>query len=208
MKHKKAITVLVLITALVSIAAAAAGILTDYGSGAYEYDSIRGDTITIYGKGLYQHMSAETAIQGIAQDYVTLFLAVPVLLISLFFARKGSVKGRFLLAGTLGYFFVSYLFYLLLAMYNPMYTAYTVILGASFFALALTLMSFDLNSIAALFGKNTPVRLAGGFLMFIVITIALLWLGVVLPPLFDGSVYPKQLEHYTTLVVQGLGRLP
>lgn len=30
-----------------------------------------------------------------------------------------------------------------------------------------------------------------------------LWLGVVVPPLVDGSIYPKELQHYTTLVVQG-----
>ena len=34
--------------------------------------------------------------------------------------------------------------------------------------------------------------------------IALLWLSVVLPPLFDGSIYPLELNHYTTLIVQGM----
>ncbi|NMB80748.1 MAG: hypothetical protein GYA14_02915 [Ignavibacteria bacterium] len=32
--------------------------------------------------------------------------------------------------------------------------------------------------------------------------IALLWLGVVVPPIIDGSIIPKQVQHYTTLIVQ------
>lgn len=31
-----------------------------------------------------------------------------------------------------------------------------------------------------------------------------MWLGVVVPPLLDGSVIPAEVEHYTTLIVQGL----
>jgi hypothetical protein len=33
--------------------------------------------------------------------------------------------------------------------------------------------------------------------------IALLWLSIIVPPLMDGSVVPKSVEHYTTLTVQG-----
>ncbi|MFB0509595.1 MAG: hypothetical protein ACETVX_03795, partial [bacterium] len=29
------------------------------------------------------------------------------------------------------------------------------------------------------------------------------WLSIVLPPLLDGSIFPKELQHYTTLIVQG-----
>lgn len=35
------------------------------------------------------------------------------------------------------------------------------------------------------------------------VLIILLWLSVLVPPLFDGSIIPRQVEHYTTLVVQG-----
>jgi hypothetical protein len=31
-----------------------------------------------------------------------------------------------------------------------------------------------------------------------------LWLTIVIPPLFDGTIIPVQVEHYTTLIVQGL----
>src|SRR5690554_5813060 len=121
MKQKKTITTLVLCIAVIAAVCAGIGIFSNYGPGPFEYESIRGEIIKIYGRGIYAHMSAEVAPQGIAQDYVTLFIGIPLLLISLWWARKGSLRGRYLLTGTLGYFLVTYLFYLIMGMYNPLF---------------------------------------------------------------------------------------
>jgi hypothetical protein len=149
-------------------------------------------------------MSAEVAPQGIAQDYVTLCLGVPFLLLSLFIALKGSLRGRFMLAGTLGYFLVTYLFYTVMGMYNVMFLGYVIIAGASFYAFLITLLSFNTHKLPMAFKTTTPVKITGGYLIFNSIVIALLWLSIVVPPLLDGSVIPVQVEHYTTLIVQGL----
>ncbi|MBN2864368.1 MAG: hypothetical protein JXN62_14465 [Bacteroidales bacterium] len=204
MKNKKVISVLVIVVAIIAIIAASSGIFSHGGNGQYDYQSIRGKTVTIYGDGLYRHMSADVAIQGIAQDYVTLFLAVPLLLISLIFAIKGSLRSRFLLAGILNYFLLTYLFYLEMAMYNEMFLAYVILTGASFFAFILLLLNFDIQKLPVLFSSNIPVKFIGVFLIFNSIVIALLWLSVVIPPLIDGSVIPDAVDHYTTLTVQGL----
>lgn len=124
MKNKKTITILVLLTALLAAIAAAAGIFTNEGDGLYEFQSIHDQTVTIYGKGLYRHMTADVAIQGIAQDYITLFLAIPLLLLSLIWSRRGSLKGRFILAGTIGYIFLTYLFYTNMVIYNQLFLVY------------------------------------------------------------------------------------
>lgn len=158
----------------------------------------------IYGKGIYQHMSAELAPQGIAQDYVTVLLGVPMLLFSLSWARKGSLKGRFLLAGTLGYFLVTYLFYLVMGMFNILFLAYVLLLGTSFFAFALVMLSLNKADILKQFSSSAPTTFSGGFLIFNSIIIGLLWLSIVIPPLMDGTVIPPEVEHYTTLIVQGL----
>src|SRR4051794_15838333 len=111
MKKKTAIRLLVILIVAFASAATTTGIFSNDGRGQYQYKSIRGKTVTIYGKGLYKDMSAEVAPQGIAQDYVTLFIAIPLLVVSFLLASKGSTKGSYLLAGTLGYFLVTYLFY-------------------------------------------------------------------------------------------------
>lgn len=204
MKQGKVITILVFCIILLSTLATSNGILSDSGSGPYEHQSIRGKQITIYRKGLYRHMSANVAIQGKAQDYVTLFIAIPLVLVSLIYARKGSIKGRLILAGCLNYFFLTYLFYLEMAMYNYMFLAYSALVGTSFFALALVLLSFEIEKLPSYFTKSGPLRFGGGFLIFNSIIIALLWLSVVVPPLLDGTIIPDEVEHYTTLTVQGL----
>jgi hypothetical protein len=204
MKQEKTITILVICIAIVAAIASSMGVFTNDGVGAYPYQTIRGETIQIYGKGIYKHMSANVAPQGIAQDYVTLFIGVPLLLIALMWAKKGSLKGRFLLAGVLGYFFVTYLFYLAMGMYNYLFLAYSFLMGTTFFAFALTLLSFDLEATPSVFSEKTPTKFTGGFLIFGAFSIASLWLSVVIPPLLDGSIIPKDVEHYTTLIVQGM----
>lgn len=204
MKHQKPVTVLVLLISIMAGVATSVGIFSTGGPGPYEYESIRGETVQIYGEGLYRYMSAEVAPQGIAQDYVTLFIAIPLLWISFFRARTGSLRGRFLLAGVLGYFLVTYLFYLVMAMYNILFLLYAALLGSSFFGLSLVMLSFDVHKLPGQFSENTPVKLPGGFLILNSVAIAMLWLGVVIPPLLDGTIIPQQTEHYTTLIVQGL----
>lgn len=203
MKNKNTITILVVLICLIASLAAGFGIFSDYDAGAFEYESIRGQVIEIYGKGLYQHMSADVAIQGIAQDYITLFVAVPLLLISLVFYRKGSNKAHFLLAGTLGYFLVTYLFYTAMGMYNIMFLAYVALLGLSFFGFFLSMKQLSSLNILKIFSAKTPYKFTGYLLIINAVMIALLWLSIIVPPLIDGTIYPLELNHYTTLIVQG-----
>lgn len=203
-RYRIAIRLLVSIVACFAAIASGFGIFYRSGTGPFEHESIRGQVITTHGNGLYQHMSAEVAPQGIAQDVVTLFVGIPLLLLGLRWANTGSLRGRFLLAGVAGYFFVTYLFYLVMAMYNAMFLAYVILCSCSFFALALLLLGFDVAALPQMFGRNMPRPAAGVFLMMSAGLIALLWLSIVVPPLFTGLIIPPEVEHYTTLVVQGL----
>ncbi len=204
MKYQKTITILVIIIAVFSFIAAAQGMFSSQGPGPYEFTSIHGQQVLIYGKGIYQHMSAEVAPQGIAQDVVTMFVGIPLLIGSLYFTRKGLLRARLVLSGVLGYFLVTYLFYLTMGMFNRLYLAYVLILSASFYAFIITMFSFDVKSLVNVFNnKKFSLKFAGGFLVFNSIAIGLLWLSVIVPPLLKGA-FPIELEHYTTMIVQGL----
>lgn len=203
MRYQQSITILSVFIVAIAGVTSATGIFSNAGDGNFIYESIRGETIEIYGKGLYQHMSADVAIQGIAQDYVTLFIAIPLLIAALVLFRKGSGRGQLLLSGVLGYLLVTYLFYTAMGMYNYLFLAYVALMGLSFFAFFLTLWSIGLASIQQYFSDKAPIRFVGWFLVINCILIALMWLNVVVPPLLDGSVYPNELQHYTTLIVQG-----
>lgn len=203
MNRKTTVTILVALIILTGALASSCGIFSKDGPGPFQYQSIRGQTVDIYGRGIYRHMPADVAIQGIAQDFITLFIGIPLLLITLPGYRKKSARAHFLLSGTLGYFLVTYLFYTAMAMYNILFLAYAALLGLSFFALFLTLKEFDPASVSRYFSHKAPVKFTGCFLIFNSIIIALLWLSVVLPPLLNGTIYPDDLHHFTTLIVQG-----
>lgn len=204
MKSKTIIPLLVFLIVALAALATTTGIFSSDGPGPYAYQSIRGETVTIYGKGVYKDMSAEVAPQGIAQDCVTLCIGIPLLLISLWMTKKGSRKGQYLLAGTLGYFLVTYLFYTVMGMYNQLFLVYVALMGASFYGFILTLQSFEVKGIDAAFKPAIPTTATGGFLIFNAVAIGLLWLSIVVPPLLNGTIIPVQVEHYTTLIVQGL----
>jgi len=203
MKTGKPNPILIAAIILLSSVATTSGIFSNEGSGHYQYTSIRGQEVTLYGKGLYKHMSAEVAPQGIAQDYVTLFIAIPLLIIGFVLNRRGSIKGKYLLSGVLGYFLVTYLFYTAMAMYNRLFLVYVALLSTSFYSFITSLLSFDSNRLYKSFKPFTFFRFAGGFLIFSSIAIAFLWLSIVVPPLLNGTIVPKEVEHYTTLIVQG-----
>lgn len=203
MRYQKSISVLVISIIVLSLVAAGYGILSHQGSGRYEFKSIHGEMVPIYGRGLYQFESVTMAAQAKAQDIVTIFLGIPLLIISLSLTKRGLLKGRLLLAGTLGYFLYTYASYSFLAMYNPMFLIYVILLSTSFFAFTLTMMSFDLKRLCSRFQPKTPIKFIGYFLIFLAIIIALMWLGRIVNPLRAGIV-PAELGHYTTLVIQAL----
>ncbi len=183
--------------------AAGTGIFSNEGPGPFEYKSIHGESVQIYGKGVYSYMSAELAPQGIAQDFITLFLALPVLLISLVYSLKGSVRGKLVYTGVTSYLFVTYLFYLAMGTYSYLFLVYVILLGSTAASLTLDMLSLGQIDLTGQLKQQASVKAAGSFLIFNGLAIGLLWLGRVVPPLIDGTIYPEGLDHYTTMIVQG-----
>lgn len=196
------ISTLILCIAVLAAIASAGGIFLEGGKGPYPYETIRGKTIAISGEGLYRDMSADVAIQGIAQDYITLFLAVPLLFVFLVLAGRWGIRGRLLLAGLTGYFMVTYIFYLSMGMYNEFFLIYVGLASCSFFAFYLQIQSLIKSGCHNWYSDNQPA-FPGWFLMVNAVAIGLMWLSVVVPPLIDGSLYPAGIDHYTTMIVQG-----
>jgi hypothetical protein len=203
MKHFRTIVVLSLIIIIFAVISAGYGLFASGGAGEYSYESIRGETIQIYGKGLYAYDSVSMAAQARAQDGVTLFMGIPLLILSLIMTAKGLIKGRLLLTGTLGYFLYTYASYCFLAMYNSMFLLYIALFSVSFFAFILMMMSFDKETLTSYFKESFPAKSIATFLWFIGFMIAMLWLGKIVNPLMNGMT-PEGLEHYSTLSIQAM----
>lgn len=203
MKYSKKLKILVPIIALASATEALFGIYSNDGGGTFWYKSIRNEMVQIYGRGVYRHMTTDVAVQGIAQDYVTLFLAIPLLFVSFYFSLKNSVKWKLVFSGVLLYFLLTYMFYIGIAMYNEMFLVAVLALFTSLFAFILNLISFDFDEIKNHFETPKTLRRASIFLIVVAVMMASLWFSVIIPPMLDGSFYPKTLAHYSTLIVQG-----
>lgn len=203
MQNRRTISILIFLITIFSTIATISGIFSNYGAGNFQFKSINNQNVTIYGKGIYENMSTDVAIQGIAQDYVTLFIAIPLLLLGLYWTRKNTLKSKLFLAGVLNYFFLTYLFYMNMAMYNQLFLVYIVLVSTTFFSFLLTLFNIDLKTITHYFNPKTPTKLIGSFLIILSSMIAMLWLSIIISPLIDGSIIPVSVEHYTTLTVQG-----
>jgi hypothetical protein len=205
MRNKKTITVLVVLIAILAFIAAAIGVFSGQNEVAMErqYQSIHGENIMLYGKGIYRNDSVSLAAQGIAQDVVTLVLGIPMLLISLVLARKNLLKGRLLLLGTVSYFLYAYISYSFLSMYNSLFLVYVMLMSLSLFTFILCIMSIDVEALKSSFSTKLPVKFIGGFQIFIAFILLMLWLGKIVPSLISDTI-PIGLEHYTTLVIQAM----
>lgn len=203
MKLKKYLKVLVAVIIILSAISSFIGIFSCSGNGQHVIKSINGEKVTIHGKGIYKNDSISMVAQGKAQDLITVILGIPMLIISLIILKKESLRGKLLLTGTLGYFFYTYMSYTFLWNFNYLFLAYIALMSCSLFAFIMSIMEIDIHNIKNNFKDKLPNKLLGGFEIFVGIAIGMMWLGKIVQALKTGTA-PDGLEHYTTLVIQGM----
>ena len=203
MKNQKAIIGLIIVIIIFSAISSGVGILTNEPGDLTHATTVHGDVIELYGKGIYKLDSVSVAAQGIANDMMVLAMGIPLLAASCYLSAKGSFKGKLLLTGTLAFFLYTYMSYAFLWMYNAMFSVYVILMSASFFAFVLMMMSFDIGTMKTHFSEKLPVKWIGGFQIFVAVSIGMLWIGKIAEGFQKGGV-PVGLEHYTSLVIQGM----
>lgn len=192
-----------LIVALATVATSA-GLLWPGGEGTYPFTNLRGETAEIYGRGLYRYDSLLIGAGFRGADAVVLFLAIPLLVFSIPRYRHGSLRGAFLLLGTLAYFLYNYASMALGAAYNNLFLIYVALFSASLFAFVLAFTSIDREHLPAHVSTQMPHRAIAIFLFVAGLVLLVVWLGLgILLPLSQGQP-PQELAAYTTLVTHAL----
>jgi hypothetical protein len=189
-----------LISALALIAAAT-GVFTASSARHTTFLSLRHETIPIQGSGLYAYDSVSGAAQAIGQDYATLLVGVPLLLVASFLASRGALRWKLLQAGALWYFAYTYLLIAFGGAYNPLFLVYVVIYSASILAFLLSLHAIDVGGLPCMFSSHFARRTIAWLVIGFGALLALLWLGRIIPALLSGGI-PIGLESYSTLFVQ------
>jgi hypothetical protein len=121
-------------------------------------------------------------------DLVTLGGAVPLLVASMFFARRGSPRGLLVWLGMLAYALYNFAFYLFGAAFNHFFLFYVAIFTRSIYALVFALVKIDAELIGKQFRERTPVNLIGGYMLFIAAGVSFLWVAGSLSFVFSGQV--------------------
>jgi hypothetical protein len=195
------ITGLSLSVSVLALVATTGGIFTGFGHTHRTFLSLRGEPITLQGGGLYANDSVSGAAQAIGQDVVTLLIAIPLLLVAMYLAARGSLRGKILRAGALWYFAYTYLLMAFGAAYNPFFLIYVALFSASVVAFILSVLSID----AARLPSQLSPRLARQQIAWLLLVfgglLALMWLGRIAPSLASGT-SPVGLDAYSTLFVQ------
>lgn len=181
---------------------AGVGLFSQGGDGPFPFTTVYGDTIEIYGRGIYRHDSSFAAALFKGTDAVTLFVSTPLLLVGYLSYRRGSLRGSIFLIGILLYFLYVGVTYTFSVIFNSLFLVYTALFSATFSATILALGTFDTHSLASKVTSGMPRRGIAIFMFVAGFGTLFLWLSELTGPLMTGQA-PANLGPYTTMFTHG-----
>jgi hypothetical protein len=131
-------------------------------------------------------------VQSNGQDLATLIVGVPVLVLGLWLAAKGSVRGRLIALGALGYLLYTYTVYAFVSVLGPLTLLDIAVVGLAAWSLALAAGALSAAEVEGAMDVHLRRRAAGVFLLVIVALFGLLWLGQIARAALTG-VLPQAL---------------
>ena len=186
---------------LLTLLATLAGLLPGDGQ-PFPLTNFRGEQVTINARGLYNWDTVSSAAQMQANDLVTLALGLPLLAISFWLSLRGSLRGRLLMTGTLGFILYTYITMCFGAAYNKLFLIYVALFSLSLFAFILSMASFDLKTLPSHFSDKLPRGWIAGLLFFAAAFLSLAWLGRIAATFAPNSI--PVLENTTSMFIQAM----
>lgn len=143
-------------------------------------------------EGLYQDSQAIQAVWFV-NDMITLFIAIPLLLASMYFSLKGSKKAQLIWVGSLWYLLYNYVFYLYGAAFNRFFLLYVLLFTLPAFSLVLTLSAMDAGNFRNNFSSKTPTRPISIFLFIFALALGIPWVIMALGFIFSNQAPPFEM---------------
>jgi hypothetical protein len=199
MKHRPALNWLVPLIIVLTLISAGVGLFYRAGSGPFPFTTVHGETVRMSGQGIYFYDTLFTGSLSWGTDLVTLFLGLPLLALSVWLTRRGSLRGGILLTGVLAYFLYYGASLGLGIAYNRLFLVYIALFSASFYAFILAFTAFDLGSLAERIAPRFPRRGAVIFMLMVGLGLALVWLSDAVGAAIANRP-PAGLGPYTTVV--------
>jgi len=198
MKISKAVIVLCMLAALFGAVEAGTGLFWMGGGQPFTFTALHGESVQINGQGIYAFDTAFKVPILRGTDAVSLFLALPLLVIALWLYRRGSLRGGVLLVGVLSFYVYNAASLALGVAYNNLFLVYVAYFSTSLFAFILVINSIDGQVLANRVGPGFP-HTGAAVLMFVAgLALLVAWLGDILAALATGGV--PDIGSYTTEV--------
>ena len=186
-----------------AVAAAGVGLWPGRAAPNREFRTHRGQTVQLYGRGLYRNDTVFVAAGQRATDGVVLTMAVPLLLAATRLHRRGSLAGHLLLVGALATFVYVYGSAALgTVVYNELFLLYVVLFSASLWAFALAFTTVDRRVLATRLA-GAPRRGPAALMLASGVVTAGVWAAPLVTAVRRGGV-PERLDSYSTPVTQAL----
>lgn len=109
-----------------------------------------------------------------------LVVAVPLLLISMRLASRGSLRARVVWLGAVAYIAYNAVMFCFALQFNAFLMLFIALLSVSFWTLVILLSGFDVEAVRAA-GARVPVRAVAGYMLACVLLFALAWLRDIVP---------------------------
>ncbi len=203
MNYQSALKWLIPLIGILALFAVVMGLFYDTPGQPYPTASFRGEQVMINGHGLYYYDTVSTAAQMQGNDIITLVVGLPLLIISTWMAFHGSLRGRLLLTGTLGFFLYTYMSMSILTAYNALFLVYVALFTMGLYAFILCMLSFNLDELPHHFSEKLPRGWIVGVLFAVGGFLFLAWIGRAVPELLHPET-PAALENTTTRVIQAM----
>jgi hypothetical protein len=129
-------------------------------------------------------------------DWVTLVVAVPLLLIGRASAKSGSARGLLLWLGVTAYAAYNYAFYLFGAALNVFFPLYVALLVLASGTLIVALPFADHRDIGSRFDPPGSAKALAGYFIFLGLGLAGVWLGMWAAYVFAGRPTPVEPDAF------------
>jgi hypothetical protein len=192
----KTLKVLSSIVVFLAMIVSAVGFFWKDSGTAFYVNNIYGESVQMYGNGLYAYDTYFKAPIQRGTDLITLFIAIPILICSILLNRKGLIKYRLLLAGILSYFLYYSACLTFGVSYNILFPVYILLFSSSLFSFMVAIKGIDVKSISDKISDKMPRRRIAVFMIFAGLSV-FVWLIEIISALSTGRP-PASLAIYTT----------